>query len=77
MFGDRNRNGFDVRQHIFISKAEHKPALLLNPLLTQRVASVLHVVIPAVELDHQSALVVGEISEVRTDRMLTPKLQSA
>jgi hypothetical protein len=73
---DRFPNAFEIFQHLIIPEAQNAIAVIRQPLIADGVAFVISV-LTSVDFDHQPPLSANEIDNVRTNRLLANKFESA
>jgi hypothetical protein len=78
-FSDLQQDGFEMLQHIFVTKPQCVDTARCQECLTLFVVlySRARVMLPAVQLDAELILVAIKVEDVCSDRILTPKLQTA
>jgi len=75
--GDTQSNVFKIREHVVIRNSKYGPTLCLDEFLPTKVVFAARSVTLAVNFYNQTDRLAREINDVRTDRMLSTKLESS
>lgn len=76
MAGDGNCNRFDVREDVFVAKANDIPTEVAEIFFAPLVAIVNVVVVPAIDLDDEAPVDACEVGDVGFDRVLSSELET-